>query len=93
MTAGHLRTEVQRRVLAEQDRADDRGKPRLLHGGAGQRGDRPRGGVRLLGGDAAVLDREVGRVAGGVDALEARDLAVGVDRYESTRRALGDARR
>ena len=49
---------------------------------AGERGDRLGGRVRLLGGDAALLDREVGRVAGREDALEPPNLAVGVDRDE-----------
>ena len=56
-----------------------------LHGRPGERCDRARGGVALLGRDPAVLDGEVGRVAGGPDALEAADLAVRVDRNEATR--------
>ncbi|MEO6859885.1 MAG: hypothetical protein ABI323_15105 [Solirubrobacteraceae bacterium] len=40
--------------------------------GAGERRDRLRRGVRLLGGDAAVLDSEIGCVY----ALKARHLAV-----------------
>ena len=41
--------------------------------------DRLRRDVGLLGGDPAVLDREVGRVASRVDALQALHLAVHVD--------------
>jgi hypothetical protein len=51
--------------------------------GAGECSDRRRGGVGLLRGDAAVLDREVGRVAGGVDVGDTPDLAVGRDGDES----------
>ena len=39
-------------------------------GDARERRDRLRGDVGLLRGDAAVLDREVGRVARGIDALD-----------------------
>ena len=42
------------------------------------RGDR----VGLVAGDGALLDREVGGVAGGVHAGEPGDAAVGIDRYQ-----------
>ena len=51
--------------------------------GAGQRGDRLRRRVGLLGAEAAVLDREVDRVAGGVDALDVAHPAVRVDADEA----------
>ena len=41
------------------------------------------GGVRLLGSDAALLDREAGDVAGGEDVGETVDLAVRVDGEET----------
>ena len=72
---------------------DDRLKRLDLHIGAGERGDPVGRGHRLLGGDAAVFDREVGRVAGGKYALEAADLAVRVDRDEPVGGSLGDSGR
>ncbi len=53
------------------------------HRRAGQRGDRLRHDVGLLGGDAAVLDGEVGRVAGRVDVLHTGHSPVGVDTDEA----------
>ena len=52
------------------------------HRRAGECGDRLGGRVRLLRGDPAVLDSEVGAVAG-KHAVEPRDAAMGVDRDEA----------
>ena len=52
-------------VPAEEHAVDHRLELARLDRGAGTRCDRFGGYARLLCGDAAVLDREVGRVAGG----------------------------
>ena len=69
-------------LTAEEHPVDDRVKRLRLDRSTGERGDRLGRRVRLLRCDAAVLDGEVGCVAGGVDALETHNLAVGVDRDE-----------
>jgi hypothetical protein len=56
---------------------------------AGQRRDRLGSAVGLLGGDAAVLDREIGGMAGGEHVLERADPAVRVDRNEPAARTAG----
>ncbi len=83
MSAGDVRAQVARATAGEQHSVHDRVKRlRLDRAGQRERGDRFGGRVGLLGGDAAVLEREVGGVAGGVHALDAAHLAVRVDRDE-----------
>ena len=72
----------------EQDPAQDGPEGLRLDRRSGARGDRLGDGVGLLGGEPALLDRERGPVAGGVDAVDAGHAAVLVDRDE----ALGVAR-
>ena len=71
MSARHVRAHVQGLVAAKQNRVYVGAERLGLDRRAGQCGDRLRGGVRLLSGDSAVLDREVSRVASGEDVLEA----------------------
>ena len=49
-------------------------------------GDRLRGRVRLLSGDAALLDREVRDVTGRIDVAETIDARVGIDGDEAVER-------
>ncbi len=75
------------RLAAGQEQAAKHGPERLRpQVGAGGLGNRLGRGVGELGGDAALLDREVGDVAGGVDVVEAADARVRVDRDEAVAR-------
>ena len=83
LVLGELRAQVQRRSAGEQEPAQH-GTERL--GGGAQAEIRGHGFGRrigLLGREAALLDRERGRVARGVDAARAGHAAVGVDRDEA----------
>src|SRR6185437_10726024 len=68
----------------EENSAEHRPERLRLHVRAGQAGDRSRGRVRLLGGEAALLDRKGDGVAAGPDAIGTGDAAVGVDLDEAT---------
>ena len=59
---------------------------------AGKRGDRLSCRVRLLRGDTAMLDGEVGCVAGRVTRSRSDNLAVRVDRDEAVMRGEPNAR-
>ena len=89
MAAGDVGAEVARLAAGQQDPVDDRMERRGFGRDAGERGDRLRGDVGLLRGDPAVLDREIGRVARGPDAVDTGHLAVNVDRDETADRTPG----
>ena len=75
------------RLATGQEQPAQYGPERLRpHVGADGLGNRLGGSVGELGGDAALLDREVGDVAGGVDVVEAADAPVRVDRDEAVER-------
>ena len=69
-------------MLGQQESAQHRPEGRRLDRDARVRGDRLRGGIRLLAGDAALFDLEVRGIAGGVHARNPSDTSVGVDRQE-----------
>src|SRR5580704_11258425 len=83
MPAGHVRAEVARRAAGKEDSVDDRVEWLWRVGDACKRRNCLGGDVGLLRGDPTVLDREVGRVAGGVDALDSTNLAAVVYRNEA----------
>ena len=89
MAAGDVRAEVAWLAAGQQDPVDDRMERRGGGRDAGERGDRLRGDVGLLGGDTAVLDRKISRVARGPDAVDTGHLAVNVDRDETADRTPG----
>ena len=67
----------------EQHAAQDRTERLGVIDGAERGRDCRRGGIRLLGGDSALLDRKRGGVPGGPHALDVLDRAVHVDRDEA----------
>ena len=73
--------ELQRAVRGEQLGAQDARERARRDGGAGLGGDRLGGGIRLLGREAALLDRLVRGIAGGEDV--AGHARVGVDLEEA----------
>ena len=77
-----LGAQVQRGAADEQHAADDAAERLRVDRRAGRGGDRLGDGVGLLGGQAALLERERGDVARGVDVVDAGDPAVAVDRDE-----------
>ena len=86
MTTSDLCTEIPRLTAGQQHPVDNRVKRRRLSRKAGKGGDRLRRDISLLRGDAAVLDREIRRIAGRIHALEASDPALRVDRDEASGR-------
>ena len=86
--------QVQRRLAGEDDAAQHAAAGSGREVGAGLGGDRLGGGVRLLGGEAALLDRPGRGVAGGEDVARAGDAAVLVDFDEAVGvcRQAGDPR-
>ena len=79
------------RLLQGEEQASQHGPERLrLDVGTGRGRDRRRGGVSLLGGKPALLDREGRAVAGGVDPVVVDYAAVCVGWDEPARR-LGEA--
>ena len=75
--------EVGRLPIGVEDALEDR-LERARHDGQAQGGEhRLDGGIGLLGGEAALLEREVGDVARGVDAVGARHATVVVHRDEA----------
>ena len=92
--AADLRAHVARRRPGEQQPAQHRPELLRVELGAGAGGDRLGGGVRLLGGDAALLERAGRRVARRVDVVLAAHEAAEVDRDEPVLvvREAGDLR-
>ena len=70
---------VARAAAGQQPPAQDGAEGLALDDRARVGGDVGSGGVGLLGGQAAELDREVDAVARGPDAVDAGDAPVGVD--------------
>ena len=83
--AGRIAAQPPGAGAGEQHAAQDRMERLRLDGGAGAGGDRLGGGVRLLGGDPALLDREVGDVAGRPDVARPAYAPALVDRQEPLR--------
>ena len=85
LSTGEAVPEVQRFGAGDQLAAQDRLERAGVDVGAEAGGDVLGRGVRLLRGEPALLDREVGAVAGRVDVGDALDPAVLVDRREAVR--------
>ena len=78
-------TQIQGLVAGDQLATQDGLERPLVDVGAEARGDVLGCGIGLLSGQAALLDWEVGAVAGGVDVLDAFNAGVLVDRSEAVR--------
>ena len=77
--------QVQRWPAGEQDRPQHRLEAVGVHVRARQRGDHLSHSIRLLGGDATLLDRELRDVARGVDVRQPVDPAAQVRGDEAAR--------
>jgi hypothetical protein len=77
-----LGTQVKGRAAGQEEPAEHGSERRRGRAKAEVGGDGLGGGVGLLRGESALLDREGRCVACGVDARDPRDAAIGVDRQE-----------